>query len=153
MLTNIGESYRVEGGQQHALKSHQSELLSELINGLIGANQAYIDSNFTVNKTRNTEAEEFTLIPKKRRLKRGLKQINLSFSAISESNDSDQVLISMLDRNKQWTHITSTKIFNYSNNLLDNTLDKKINLVEQCGSSTDFSALECQLLFQSCQLP
>ena len=149
VLTNIGESFIIENNQSKPLKSQQSKLLSELINGLMGANQQYINENFQIRKQSITTAEAFTLIPKKRRLKRGLKQIDLSFAAESLSSNSEEVLISILDRNKQWTHIKSTKYTDYSSNLLDNSL----NLIEQCSTSAAFSKYECQLLFQSCQKP
>ena len=149
VLTNIGDSFTIENKQSKPLKSQQNKLLSELITGLMGANQQYINENFELSKQSTIAAKAFTLIPKKRRLKRGIKQIDLRFSTDSPSNSSEEVRISMLDRNKQWTHIISTKYNDYTNNLLDNSL----NLIEQCSTSAAFTKQECQLLFQSCQSP
>ena len=146
VLTKIGESFILEDNQSTPLKTEHSKLLSELINGLIGANKQYIDNHFLVSKDTSSSSGAFTLIPLKRRLKRGLKQIKLSYSS---ENDSEEVVISMLDRNKQWTHIRSTKYDDFSSNLIDNSL----KLVEQCSASAAFSEQECQLLFQSCQQP
>lgn len=108
VLDSHTPSFRVEGEQVIVLKSRQTKLIGELMNGLIGADANYINEQFTINH-RNSD---LILLPKKRRINRAIKRIELSL--INTDQSSSQLQISMLDRNQQWTHIRPIKQVDYS---------------------------------------
>ena len=96
------------------LKGRQSKLLGSLLNSMISVNQTEIEEQFELHSIKNVN-NEFELLPKKKSLKRAIKQILLVFSQADEQDTNLQKInIQIKDRKDQLTSIASsqTNIFN-----------------------------------------
>ena len=148
VLTRSGQSFKVEDARVTALLTRHIKLLGELMNGLIGGNQDYITEHFEVS---NIASETVTpgnpnhllLVPKNRRIKRALQRIELILPNSEIPVSNEVVNISMLDRNRQWTRITSTKLVDFGD--VENT-------AAACDGLSSITAQECALLQVSGEL-
>ena len=142
VLNNSGQSYKVADSQEIPLTSSQSKILGELMNGLIGGNSSYIIEQFEVLSNPEHIGQpsahiHLLLVPKKRRIKRALQRIELALPTPDQSLITEQVSISMLDRNQQWTHIKSTKLLDFGNDE---------DAILRCYDLKAITAQECALL-------
>lgn len=164
ILSKTGTNYKVTEGEPISLTSKQSGTLSQLMNGLIGLDSAYLGEQFSIsllelssnnealtnnstsanaiesaiNNTRN----RYLLIPKKRKVKKALLRIELVLvgldqSSLDESSPSKSATISMLDRKKQWTHIESIILNEYADQPL---------AIDHCRNLNLFANHECEFL-------
>ena len=148
VLTRNGQSFKVEDARVTALFTRHIKLLGELMNGLIGGNQDYITEHFDVSDNAPEtitpgKLNHLLLVPKNRRLKRALQRIELILPNSEILVDNEVVNISMLDRNRQWTRITSTKLVDF---------DDAENTIAACDGLSSITAQECALLHVSGEL-
>ncbi|NNC99179.1 MAG: hypothetical protein HKN85_03260 [Gammaproteobacteria bacterium] len=142
VLNRDGDSYQVKDGLTTSLASRQGRLLGELINSLIGRDQLFISEHFDVSEIAVDSAGDAArsgvlLTPKENRIKRVFKRIELIQPAPDAAAEADQVTISMLDRNEQWTRIESTKLADFGDHS---------DAIEHCFDQHAITAAECKLL-------
>lgn len=102
------KAYRLIDDQINALKGRQSRFLAEFIMSLMAADKTPLNSAF---KIQSQDAGGLLLTPKKRQLKRAIKQIEVSENSATETNalPSRAITIAITDRNHQRTVIMAQK--------------------------------------------
>jgi len=85
----------------------------------MSGNQSEIEQQFAISK--HTDTNKFELLPRKKSLKRAIKNIRLAFSKVDSNtvtNNLDKISIDIRDRKNQLTSIISSQT---------NTFDKSID--------------------------
>ena len=157
VFRKTGKAFSVQQPMVTSLKSAQGKILGRLLNSLIGGNQNELSEQFEIsardelsaeidsskaNSARKLDTKRFSLKPRKRSLKRGLKVIELDLTQ-PVSGQSASVDIAMLGRKNQWTRINSIKTAS-----LDN-LDSQANPTQQCTGLGSLTKQECDLLYDA----
>lgn len=115
VFTRAGRRVRVEDGKSSILKTPQSRILGELMNGLVAWQPDYINDNFDWHLN-DAQAESIQLAPKKPSLRRALEWVNLwrtkSASNLETGSEThalaaDILNIEMLDTRQQKTYISA----------------------------------------------
>lgn len=99
VMRKSGKGFLINDTGSKKLKSRHGKFLSKLLNGLMSNNQELLEQQFSIS---SVKANQFQLVPSKRRLKRGIIKIDLLFN-------NDSLTISVIDRNSQKTEITAKK--------------------------------------------
>ena len=151
VFRKTGEAYKLQQQTATVLKSAQGKVLGRLLNSLIGGDQNQIAEQFKITTRPEIECQEgseackpsaeiYSLEPRKRSLKRGLKVIELNLAQPKEEEGEGQSMsvgISILDRKDQWTRIISSKTENLEG-LTDSAL--------RCSEVVSLNKQECDLL-------
>lgn len=115
VFTRAGRRVRVENGKSSILKTPQSRLLGELMNGLVAWQPDYINDNFDWHLS-DAQTESIQLAPKKPSLSRALEWVNLWKTKSASNPESglatnsvapDILNIEMLDTRQQKTYISA----------------------------------------------
>ncbi len=133
VLNKSGHGATVTGNQIKPLKSRQGKFLSSLLNNLMAGNTQALQKKFVIEQP-DENNRAYTLTPKKRSLKRGVKQIAVSIP--DDANlDSSQIEIVILDRNAQTTEIRSqrTQVFDAAEPALNACQAAILTLTKACG--------------------
>jgi len=121
------------------IKSRQAKALGNLLNDLISADLKKLAQTFEIQQLNEVSVR---LTPRKRRLKRALKRVDLKVSGDSDQS-ATSVTISIVDRNEQLTTVSAIQT-----NILP-IEDDDTRLLEQCAKIQSFSTHECSILLQS----
>ena len=148
VFTKAGKRWKIQDQKSEPINTRQSRMLGELMNGLIGWQLDYIESNFSFAGTHSNGSDAYvSLLPRKRSLKRALAKVELNLVPAASADDSDELVIAMLDSKAQLTRITVSAITKYSN--LSENGDDLISSSETdntCASIEKFALLECASL-------
>lgn len=146
VFTKGGMQFRIEGEKRQIVKSPRSRMLGELMNGLIGWQRDYIESNFSLEETWSSSASQgLSLLPSKRSLKRALTKVDLNLVQASGIDSVAGMKIAMLDNNSQWIRIEASAIKIYYQ-VESGDIALENDLPEVCSSIGKFSDLECTSL-------
>lgn len=123
------------------IKSPQGKVLGRLLNDLIGADFQQLAKTFELEQL-DQNTVRFT--PRKRRLKRAIKTVDLtvieSDRKTIEDDEKKSVKIDIVDRNNQLTSVTAVQT-----QVVEAHLDKGA-LQTQCAENNQFLRRECTLL-------
>lgn len=131
VMQKAGKGFLIDQSGTKKLSSRQAKFLNKLLNDLMGADQQLLAKQFEIT---SIDKNHFQLLPITRKLKRGVKQIELLFSDAS-------LTIDVIDRNSQRTEIITkqTRSFNIES--------QRENTEENCD--TLLSEPSCSLLFNT----
>lgn len=135
VLKRDGGGFVIRDLHTTKLQSRHGKFLGGLLNNLMGSNVAAIEKQFEVERL-EPNTRKYQLTPKKRALKRGVKQIAVTMPNDDEL-DTGAVLINITDRNAQQTEIRSirSKVFTASD-----------DASAQCQSVAGLSKQSCKRL-------
>ena len=132
VMQKAGNGFLVDQSGHKKLTSRQSKFLNKLLNDLMGADPDLLTQQFKINEV---SENHFELKPSTRRLKRGVKQIELQF------ND-ESLTINIIDRNSQRTEIITKQ---------DNVFELGTITEQNCEAS--IKEAPCSLLLDSALSP
>ena len=81
IFSKSGDNWQIKDAEVTKLKTRQAKLLGKLLNSMMSGDQQDIEQKFTLSELESNR--RFQLLPKKKSLKRAIKEIQLSFSALS----------------------------------------------------------------------
>ena len=136
VLQKVGKSYIVTDDDKKIMKSPQSKVISKLIMALVGGNDDYLADQFSISKTLNS----IFLTPKNKRLKRAINEIIITYDSSHGLSQTDQLTVTMTDRNNQETRIDSKKV-----SFFEDT-DKLTTKIQNCINSSYINTSICELL-------
>lgn len=111
IFSRTGNNTQIKEQNISTLKGRQSKLLGRLLNSMMGGNQVEIEQQFSLSML-ESKTNKFELLPKKKSLKRAIKQIQLMFNQTENNaleSSLNQTSIQIRDRKDQLTHIESTQ--------------------------------------------
>ncbi len=95
-------AYRIIDGEQQRMTSRQSKFLTQLVMSLIAGDQSTLNKHFEILPRQ----DQLTLTPKKRAIKRAIKQIVIT---PLENEERTDMKIEIMDRNEQITELVAAK--------------------------------------------
>ena len=123
IFSRAGNNTQIKEQKISKLKGRQGKLLGKLLNTMMSGNQSEIMQQFSLN-TIDAKTNQFELLPKKKSLKRAIKEIKLTFTKTNNSeliSELDQINIQIRDRKDQLTSIESTQTNIFDTNDIDST--------------------------------
>jgi len=111
IFSRTGNNIQIKEQEVSNLKGRQSKLLGKLLNTMMSGNQSEIMQQFSINAVDTTNSQ-FELLPKKKSLKRAIKQIQLIFTKTNNNElepELNKINIQIRDRKNQLTSIESTQ--------------------------------------------
>jgi hypothetical protein len=147
IFSNSGNVFSVKDSQSALINSKYAKFLGQLILGLISSDHKQITKVFEIEESGE---KSFTLSPKRRSIKKAIQKIEISFldfqheSTTSKEISPSSIHIKILDRNKEKTSITSSKI---------DTFTSTISSTQDCMKDALLSSMECNLLLNNSNNP
>jgi len=121
IFSKSGDNFQIKENVVSKLKTRQAKLLGKLLNSMMSSDQSDIEKKFTLTELESEQkGTQFLLLPKKKSLKRAIKEINLRFSSVSNVNidenvtENRQTTIEIRDRKNQITSIESTQTHEFA---------------------------------------